>query len=539
MEQLFISVLNMSLTAGITILVVLIIRLMLKRAPKIFSYALWAVVLFRLLCPFSFSSAISLLGFLRAPNVEQGKIEYIPENIGLMEQPAVNLPISAVENAVNESMPAPGIGDSVNPMQIVTLVGAYIWLIGIAIMLVYGVAAYLRLRSRLKTAAHESDNIFYSSDISTPFVCGIFVPRIYLPATLGDEEKQYILLHEQFHIRRGDHILRIVSFLALCLHWFNPLVWLAFFTSGKDMEMSCDEAVVSKIGSGVKKEYSASLLALASGRKIVSGIPLAFGEGETGSRIKNILKYRKPAKIAAAAIAVVCILAVIALAANPRRTDGDNDGADIGSNEVSEVYYGVVSNVELGGVSRMIVTVPGTGDMEIPEAEEVYPFIEIENFTGLKIGDLVEITFPKGEEVMIVEVYPGDFCTKAESIVIKGEGFSLQKTNYGRYLFTIPWGIAQEAEAGDTLEIYYYDAEAGQEKTFLAATSVLSVDVDNYDVWVELPVEEVRTFLMMFGHGITCTVIKQEGVQSEDGQNAENEQNAEAGIAASLLIGTS
>lgn len=546
MEQLFISVLNMSLTAGITILVVLIIRLMLKRAPKIFSYALWAVVLFRLLCPFSFSSAVSLLGFLRAPNVEQGKIEYIPENIGLMEQPAVNLPVSAVENAVNDSMPAPGIGDSVNPMQIVTLVGAYIWLIGIAIMLVYGVAAYLRLRSRLKTAVHERDNIFYSSDIPTPFVCGIFVPRIYLPATLGDEEKQYILLHEQLHIKRGDHILRIVSFLALCLHWFNPLVWLAFFTSGKDMEMSCDEAVVSKIGSGVKKEYSASLLALASGRKIVPGIPLAFGEGETGSRIKNILKYKKPAKIAAAAIAVVCILAVIALAANPRRTDGDDDGADIGSNEVSEVYYGVVSDVELGGVSRMIVTVPGTGDMEIPEAEEVYPFIEIENFTGLNIGDLVEITFPKGEEVGILELYPGMFDAKAESIVIKGEGFSLQNANYGRYLFTVPWGIAQEAEAGDTLEIYYYDVEAGyfydreedsHEKTLLAATSVLSVDVDNYDVWVELPAEEVKTFLMMFGHGITCTVIKQEGIQTstqtgiqtEDEQNAENEQNAETG----------
>lgn len=370
MEQLFLRILNMSLTAGITILAVLIIRFMLKKAPKIFSYALWAVVLFRLLCPFSFSSAVSLLGVLRAPQAEQGKIEYIPENIGLMEQPSVNLPVPAMENAVNESLPAANIEASVNPMQIVTYIGACVWLLGIIIMLAYGVVTYLKLRSRLKKAVHDRDNIFIASDISTPFVCGILAPKIFLPLALRDEEKQYILLHEQIHIKRGDHILRSISFFALCLHWFNPLVWIAFFTSGKDMEMSCDEAVIRKVGSSVKKEYSASLLSLASGRKIVTGIPLAFGEGETGSRIKNILKYKKPAKIAAASIAAVCILAVIALAANPGHTGVEDDEAPLNGDEVSEDFYGIVSNIELGDSSRMIVTVPRIGDMEIPEAEE-------------------------------------------------------------------------------------------------------------------------------------------------------------------------
>lgn len=536
MEQLFLRIINMSLTAGITILAVLIIRFMLKKAPKIFAYALWAVVLFRLLCPFSFSSAVSLLGVLRAPAAEQGKIEYIPENIGLMEQPAVNLPVPAVENAVNGSLPAANIGDSVNPMQIVTYIGACVWLLGIAVMLAYGVVTYLKLRSRLKKAVHERDNIFIASDISTPFVCGILAPRIYLPYTLGDEEKQYILLHEQIHIRRGDYILRIVSFFALCLHWFNPLVWIAFFISGKDMEMSCDEAVIQKVGSGVKREYSASLLSLASGRKIVTGIPLAFGEGETGSRIKNILKYKKPAKIAAAAVAAVCILAVIALAANPGHAGVEDGEASLSNDEVSEVFYGVVSNVELGENSRMVITVPGIGDMEIPEAEEIYPFIEIEDFSGLKVGDLVEITFPKGEEVGIMEVYPGLFSSEAESIAVKGEGFAISFAGSGRYMFTVPWGIAQDAEAGDTLEIYYNDAEASfyydrgeneQEKTLLAVADVLSVDVDNYDVWVELSAEEVRTFLIQFGHGITCTVIKQTESEISDGQNMEGGQNAE------------
>ncbi|MDE6748628.1 MAG: M56 family metallopeptidase [Lachnospiraceae bacterium] len=536
MEQLFIRILNMSLTAGISILAVLIIRFMLKRAPKIFSYALWAAVLFRLLCPFSFSSAVSLLGVLRAPQAEQGKIEYIPENIGLMEQPAVNLPVPAVENTVNESLPAANIGDSANPMQIVIYIGACVWMLGIVVMLAYGIVTYLKLRSRLKKAEHERDNIFIASDISTPFVCGILAPRIYLPLTLGDEEKRYILLHEQIHIRRGDHILRIISFFALCLHWFNPLVWLAFFTSGKDMEMSCDEAVIRKAGSGVKKEYSASLLSLASGRKIVTGIPLAFGEGETGSRINNILKYKKPAKIAAAVVAAVCILAVIALAANPGHTGVEDDEASLSNDEVSEVYYGVVSNIVLGDSSRMVVTVPRIGDMEIPEAKEVYPFIEIEDFSGLKVGDLVEITFPKGEEVGIMEVYPGLFSSDAESIVIKGEGFAISPSGAGRYMFTVPWGIAQDAETGDTLEIYYNDAEAsfyydreeaGQEKTLLAVTDVLSVDIDNYDVWVVLSAEEVNTFLAQFGHGITCTVIKQTGLGTSNGQNVGEEPNTE------------
>ena len=400
MEQLFLRILNMSLTAGITILAVLIIRFMLKRAPKIFSYALWTVVLFRLLCPFSFSSAVSLLGILRAPQAEQGKIEYIPENIGLMEQPEVNLPVPAVENAVNESLPAANIGASVNPMQIVTYIGACVWVLGIIVMLVYGVVTYIKLRRRLKTAVHERDNIFISPDISTPFVCGILAPKIYLPRTLGDEEKQYILLHEQIHIRRGDYILRIIGFFALCLHWFNPLVWIAFFISGKDMEMSCDEAVIRKVGSGVKKEYSASLLALASGRKIVTGIPLAFGEGETGSRIKNILKYKKPAKIAAAAIAAVCILAVIALAANPGHMGVEDNEASLSNDEVSEVYYGVVSNEDVGGISSMLVGIPGTGDMWISNTEDGK---NAENGQNLENGQNPEISqyvFPSPNEIL-------------------------------------------------------------------------------------------------------------------------------------------
>lgn len=549
MEQFFIRILNMSLTGGITVLAVFLIRLIIKRAPKLFSYILWAAVLFRLLCPVSFSSVISVMGVLNVPEPNRGMMEYIPENIGIMEQPYVNLPIDTMENTVNGSLPAAAAENSVNPMQIIIFVGACIWVVGIAIMLIYGVVTYIKLMRRLRTAVNDSDNIFYASNISMPFVCGIIRPRIYLPATIGEEEKQYILLHEQIHIKRCDHIWRIVSFFALCLHWFNPFVWFAFFASGKDMEMSCDEAVIRKIGDGVKKEYSISLLSLASGQRTVPGIPLAFGEGETGSRIKNILHYNKPAKIALGVVVAVCAVAAVALVANPKGAGGSDKEDAYGSNqedsssgnndvmtdkdgnsdsvEKGEVFYGVVSNVDFEGENRMVITIPGIGDVEIPKAEEIYPYIEID-FNGLDIGHLVKITFPEGEEVFIQETYPAAFHISAKSIAVMGEGFLLSPSDNGRYLFAVPYGLASEAEAGDTLEIYYHDSqsayyidnETGAEKVMLASARVLSVDADNYDIFVELSAEETRGFLSMFGHGISCNVIKSDKAASSEGQGA-------------------
>lgn len=544
MEQIFIRILNMSLTAGIVILLVVFLRFFLKRMPKVFSCLLWAVVLFRLLCPISFSSAVSLFGVLKMSSTGQGQIDYIPENIGVMEQPAVVLPVPAAADAVNAVLPQAAVENSVNPMQVILLIGMYIWMSGILIMTIYAVTAYLKLNRRLKTAVKEKDNIYYASDITTPFVCGLFSPRIYLPekladgsGVLGEREKQYILLHEQIHIKRRDYFWRFISFLALVIHWFNPLVWLAFFLSGRDMEMSCDEAVIRKLGSDVKKEYSASLLALASGRRIVLDIPLAFGEGETGSRIKNVLRYKKPAQIAIGAALIVCIIAIIVLAANPRadrqtadrnQNGGAGEGPEAGESvaagsEAMDIYYGIVSDVENG--SRKIVTIPGLGDVEIPEAEEVYPYIEIEEFNGPEAGDLIEISFRKESGISLQETYPAVFSGPAKSIIVMGQGFWLRPADAGRYRFTIPWGLVQEAEEGDMLEIYRYDhydyydvAENGQERELVASVPVLSVDVDNYDVWVELSADEVNTFLAGFGRGIACEIAGKEENAADPGE---------------------
>lgn len=329
MHRLFPIVCNMSLTASVVILAVLAVRLLLRRAPKVFSYALWAVVLFRLLCPVSVTSAVSLLGALGAPAQERSAVtsvvEYVPADIVRNMAPAVTplpqepFPAEPGENIISaapsvtqpDAAPASPLS---GPVAVLTLT----WLMGIALLLLYSVISLLRLRRRLVGAVRLEDNIYLADYIPSPFVMGLFRPKIYLPSTLTETERGYILRHEQYHLRRRDHVVKLLSFLALCVHWFNPLVWAAFILAGKDMEMSCDEAVVRELGEDIRADYSASLLSLATGRRIVAGMPLAFGEGDTGGRIRNLLNWKRPQPWIIAVCAVVCVGLIALCAANPK-----------------------------------------------------------------------------------------------------------------------------------------------------------------------------------------------------------------------------
>lgn len=311
LSRLFLQILNMSFTASFVILFVLAARLLLKKAPKLFSYALWSVVLFRLICPFSFESVLSIL---------PAKVNPISQDIVYAAVPRVDTGIAAINHAVNASLPAATPYASINPLQGWVFLGTALWLAGIAVLLSYSVASLLTLQKRLKGAVCESGHIYIAKRLDTPFVIGILRPRVYLPASLSAEEKNYILLHEQIHIRHWDHLLKPLFFCVLCLHWFNPLVWAAFFAGTRDMEMACDEAVIRKLGNGLKKDYSASLLALATGRRIVGGTPLAFGEGDTRARIKNVLNYKRPAFWTAALALGVLVCIGVGLIANPVAT---------------------------------------------------------------------------------------------------------------------------------------------------------------------------------------------------------------------------
>lgn len=319
------TLLNMSAQGGVIILAVAALRLLLRRAPKAYSYALWSAVLLRLLCPFSFESAVGLLSLLNRAGADT---EPVPQSFGSVPVfPATQAGSAAA--AVPDSLPADVAGNAaatVTQPTVQTLdwgqLLAAMWLVGAAALALYGVWSLVRLVRRLHAAAPQPEQsgrlrVYRVAGLETAFVVGGVRPRVYLPAGLDADQERYILAHETAHLRRGDPLWRLLAYAALCLHWFNPLVWLAFRLSERDMEMSCDEAVVRRYGPGIKKGYSASLLALATGRRITLAAPLAFGEGDTAPRIKNVLRYKKPAFWMAAAIAVLVGALCLFLAADP------------------------------------------------------------------------------------------------------------------------------------------------------------------------------------------------------------------------------
>lgn len=311
MNSIFMTVLNMSLTASYAALAVIVTRFFLRKAPKVFSYALWVVVLFRLLCPFNFESHISLMPVNK---------ESIPENIVFEENSTIDTGISFIENAVNNSiqlsLPPVNPTSTVNPMDIIIEIGSIIWISGTIILLIYGVVSYFKLKTNLNTATLVNDNIFETDQISTPFVMGIIKPKIFIPATISENELYYIVKHEQTHIKRYDYIIKSIAFLALTIHWFNPLMWLSYFLMSRDMEMSCDESVIKSTNGDIRINYSNTLLSLSVKQSRLT-VPLAFGESNVKSRVKNILNYKKPSFwIFVVAIVIVLIL-VIALGTNP------------------------------------------------------------------------------------------------------------------------------------------------------------------------------------------------------------------------------
>ncbi|MDR1630985.1 MAG: hypothetical protein LBS36_12370 [Oscillospiraceae bacterium] len=314
METIFETVLTMSLKASAVLLIVLAARLLLKNAPRKYSYVLWAVVLFRLVCPFSPELSFGALDFSGVDQSIETAREAIntgadeglrfdafagTPGLGKNTSPGTSSPSLSGGTAANASGAAGGLS--------ATLVLSMVWLAGVAAMLGMGAVSYRRLKKKLTTATLVSGNVFESGRIGTAFVTGLFRPKIYLPLGLDGPEREYVLAHERMHVRHGDNIAKFAAYLALAVHWFNPLVWAAFTLMAKDMEMKCDEAVVEKLGSGIVRDYGQSILALAVNRRFPVPNPLAFGESNTKQRVKNIMNYKKPAFWVIAGALAVCL----------------------------------------------------------------------------------------------------------------------------------------------------------------------------------------------------------------------------------------
>ncbi len=329
MRGLFFGVLNMSVTSCYVIAAVLLVRLLLRKAPKKYSYLLWSAAAFRLVCPISFASVVSvfntgLFNMTKAQSGGETVLRYIPTDIGQPAAPGITVGIPAANAVISEHLPDFSGASGVNPIEAWITAGMVVWLAGLAALLVYSLLSYLRLRKRVATAVKLTDGVFEADGIRSPFVLGFLRPNIYIPFGLTEREKSYILRHEACHIERKDPIMKLAAFLILSLHWFNPLVWLAFTLMTKDMEMSCDERVLSASGDDIKRDYSASLLSLAAGRRFPDASPLAFGESVVKGRIQNILRFRKPRVWLTVLSAVLCAAVIVSCAANPK---GSGEGA--------------------------------------------------------------------------------------------------------------------------------------------------------------------------------------------------------------------
>lgn len=317
--ELFMTVAKMSITASYVAIGVIIVRLLLKNSPKIFSYILWAPVLYRLLCPFSFSSTFSFFNiFSREVKHKIGAYYLVAQNTGTLDTSGIQASIDKTNSMVGISHSGATIMESTNTMQIWLSAFSLIWIFGVASIVIYSIFSYVKIKGKLKMATRLEGNVYETDAIGTAFVCGFIRPKIYIPANLEDSNLSYILEHERTHIHRKDYLIKLVAFIALILHWFNPLMWLSFTLMSQDMEMSCDENVLCKLGDGAKGGYSKSLLSQAMKKKgFLTAGPLAFGENYVKTRIKNVLNFKKPAFWVIVASVFIVFAATIAFAANP------------------------------------------------------------------------------------------------------------------------------------------------------------------------------------------------------------------------------
>ena len=310
MNDVFLSVVNMSISAGWIVLAVLLLRLLIKKAPKWITVLLWGIVAVRLICPFSIESVLSLI-----PSAET-----ISPEIMMDRTPEINMGVPIINNTINQIIagsltPAPEA--SANPLQIWIPVLASVWVLGMVALLIYTVISYWRIKRKIDTAVLLRDNVYQSENVVSPFVLGIIKPKIYLPFSMNEQDVAHVIAHEQAHIRRKDHWWKPIGFLLLTLHWFNPLMWFGYVLLCRDIETACDEKVVKELDAEQKADYSQALLVCSVNRRIIAACPLAFGEVGVKNRVKSILNYKKPAFWISVAAVAACIIVAICFLTNP------------------------------------------------------------------------------------------------------------------------------------------------------------------------------------------------------------------------------
>ena len=394
MAEIFQKALNMSIAAGWLILAVIALRLLLRRAPKRFRLLLWAVVGLRLALPWSIESALSLI-----PSAQT-----LPEGIMLERAPVLDTGISALNGAINPGFTAaftPELGASANPMQVLLPIAAALWMLGAAAMLLWALVSWLRLRKRVREAVRLEENV-YECEIASPFVLGLFRPRIYLPFSLENGERELVLAHERAHITAGDHIIKPLGWLLLAAHWYNPLVWLAYALFCRDIELACDERVVRGLSLSDRADYSQALLDLSRPRGGVRACPLAFGESSVKGRVKSVLSYKKPAFWLVLLAVVVCVGAAVCFLTDPKEEAepvDDGDGGVVISARLGESFPAQVLDYAFACTEEMAEELSYLG-LKSAELTDLSCYAEVEAPEGgtlllFRLGARFELAEPE------------------------------------------------------------------------------------------------------------------------------------------------
>ena len=310
MSELFLKIVNMSISASWAVVAVLALRFCLKKAPKWVNVLLWGIVAARMVFPFSIESVLSLI-----PSAET-----ISPTVMMEQTPSVQTGVPALNHVINpviSSSFTPAPGASANPLQIWIPVLTGIWLFGIAALFLYSAVSYWRLHRKVCEAVILRGNIYQSEKVCSPFVLGIIKPKIYLPYHMDSREMDHVIAHEQTHIRRKDHWWKPLGFLLLTIHWFNPLMWLSYVLLCRDIELACDEKVIREMGNEQRADYTQALVACSVDRRLIAACPLAFGEIGVKERVKSVMNYKKPAFWIVLASVIVCAVIAVCFLTNP------------------------------------------------------------------------------------------------------------------------------------------------------------------------------------------------------------------------------
>lgn len=460
MSTVFLKLLNMSIAAGWLVVAVIVLRLCLKKAPKAIHCALWALVAIRLLCPFSLESNFSLIpeGVANGSVVSEWTDDYIGD-IDIHHPNSVYYdaaigagrePISDGEGGYYVVTKHDQLGEPATIENTVVPVMSWIWIAGVVTLLLYAAISYLRIRSRVKVSLNWRDNIWRSEQVDSPFILGVFCPKIYLPFGMDEAQMEHVVAHEQAHLSRRDHWWKPLGFILLAVYWFNPLMWVAYILLCRDIELACDEKVIRDMGAQDKKAYSEALLACSVPRRMIAACPLAFGEVGVKKRIASVLHYKKPAFWILIVALIASISVAVCFMTNPKDAiEGSYHIEGYGIYNGSEYYIVVNDGVELKCTKEQYEQVASLMEFFLTGEMEDTPIrVKYEQFLiSYKRGTVIELEIPENERFGKTYTYEKEGIMGDFTITLFNDGtFSYYEGMASSYL-----GFGSWKREGDTI----------------------------------------------------------------------------------------